>query len=157
MTNLANLFNFISSKKPEYKTPFKAKLIYDPESITKDDLTIKGNIDFHNTKITSLPNNLTVKGEINLQNSSITSLPDNLTVGKGLILSYTKITSLPDNLTVGRYLGLYGIPITSIPNNLKVKGYLDLKNTPLSKKYSADEIRKMIEDKGGNVEENIYV
>lgn len=54
-----------------------------------------------------------------------------------LDLSYTPITSLPNNLTVGKSLFLH--------------------NTPLSKKYSKDEIRKMIEDKGGSVSRDIYM
>ena len=30
-----NLFKFIEDKKPQYKTPFKVKLVYDPNSLTK--------------------------------------------------------------------------------------------------------------------------
>jgi hypothetical protein len=96
MTNISNLFNFIESNRPEYKTPHRVKFIYNPESLTKDDLNVKGDLG----------------------------------------LSKTSITTLPDNLTVG--------------------GYLDLSSTPLSKQYSKDEIRKMIQDKGGNVEGRIF-
>jgi hypothetical protein len=34
---------------------------------------------------------------------------------------------------------------------------VSLKNTPLSKKYSREEIRKMIENKGGNVGGGIFL
>ena len=74
-----------------------------------------------------------------------------------LDLSYTPITSLPDNLTVKGGLNLSYTPITSLPNNLTVGKSLFLHNTPLSKKYSKDEIRKMIEDKGGSVSRDIYM
>ena len=74
---------------------------------------------------------LQVEGYLDLSNTKITTLPDNLQVGGNLILSNTKITTLPDNL--------------------KVEGVLDLSNTPLSKKYTEEQIRKMIEDKGGSV------
>ena len=137
MTNIANLFNFIESNRPEYRVPLKFKLKYDPESITEDDLTVKGDLDFSNTQITTLPDNLTVDGTLDLSN--------------------TPITSLPDNLTVMWFLDLYNTPITSLPDNLTAEGDLDLRETPLSKKYSKDEIRKMIQDKGGNVEGNIYL
>jgi hypothetical protein len=137
MTNLANLFNYISSKRPKYRAPLKFKLIHDPESITEDELTVKGDLNLRDTQITSIPDSLTVRGDLWLANTKITSLPNNLAVKGDLDLYKTKITPLPDNLTVG--------------------GDLNFQNTPLSKKYSADEIRKMIEDKGGNVKGNIYV
>ena len=54
-------------------------------------------------------------------------------------------------------LDLYDTPITSLPDNLKVGGFIDLRNTPISKKYTKEEIRKMIEEKGGFVGEAIYL
>ena len=74
-----------------------------------------------------------------------------------LDLGNTPITSLPDNLSVRGNLYLYNTPITSLPNNLKVGGGLNLRNTPLSKKYTKEQIKQMIEDKGGYVKENIYI
>ena len=61
---------------------------------------------------------------------------EDLNVEGGLDLSETKISFLPDNLTVG--------------------GYLSLEQTPLSSKYSEEQIRKMIEEKGGKVKGRIY-
>jgi len=37
-----------------------------------------------------------------------------------------------------------------------VGGSLILRQTPLAKKYSKEQIRKMIEDRGGEVKERIY-
>ena len=62
MTNISNLFNFIESNRPEYKVPLKIKLLYNPESITKDDLNVKGDLDLRGIPITTLPDNLTVGG-----------------------------------------------------------------------------------------------
>ena len=118
----------------------------------------EGDLDLDNAPIDSLPNSLTkVGGYLDLENTLITSLPDNLKVGGGLYLNKTKITSLPDNLQVGGNFDLEDIKITSLPDNLKVGGYLNLGNTPLSKKYSKEEIKKMIEDKGGEVKREIYI
>ena len=97
------------------------------------------------------------KGYLDLRDTPITSLPDNLKVGGSLNLYNTKITSLPDNLKVGGYLDLSNTKITSLPDNLKVGGGLYLSNTPLSKKYTQDQIKKMIEDKGGNIGGNIIL
>jgi len=80
---------------------------------------------------------LNFKDTLNLENTKITSLPDNLTVGGSLNLSCTKIDSIPYNLSVGRSLNLI--------------------NTPLSEKYSREQIRKMIEDKGGEIKYCLYL
>ena len=114
-----NLFKFIEDKKPQYKIPFKVKLIHAPETLTKEDLNVKGDLDLNDTPIQSLPNGLEVEGDLWLISSQIQSLPDNLRVGGYLYLSYT--------------------PIQSLPNGLKVGGDLLLINTPLSKKYTTEE------------------
>jgi hypothetical protein len=47
---------------------------------------------------------------------------------------------------------LYGAPIKSLGNLQSVDGYLNLSETPISKKYSEQEIRDMV-----NVNGNIYL
>jgi len=81
---------------------------------------------------------------------------EDLNVEGDLNLYKTKISSLPDNLTVEGYLGLYGTQISSLPDNLKVEGNLNLGQTPLAEKYSKEQIRQMIEKKGGKVKGRIY-
>ena len=134
--NTFNFLKFLEDKKGK-KIPFKYKIIHAPETITDEDLQVGGTLYLYNTKITSLPDNLKVRGSLVLYNTPITSLPDNLKVGGGLDLNNTKITSLPDNLQVG--------------------GHLYLNNTPLSEKYTKDQIRKMINAKGGYVKGEIYI
>lgn len=80
---------------------------------------------------------LNVEYDFDLINTPITSLPDNLKVRGNLYLTRTKITSLPDNLKVG--------------------GDLTVNSTPLIGKYSREEIRKTIEDKGGYVRGRIII
>jgi hypothetical protein len=113
----------------------------------------KGDLDLGNTKITSLPDNLKVGGYLDLGYTPITSLPGNLKVGGGLDLGDTPVNSLPDNLEVGGNLYLGNTKITSLPDNLEVGGNLYLGNTPISKKYSKEEIKKMVP----GVEGGIYV
>ena len=48
-------------------------------------------------------------------------------------------------------LDLRYTPITSLPSDLKVGGYLDLSNTPLSKKYTKEEIRKIVPGIKGSI------
>jgi hypothetical protein len=128
-----------------------------PITSLPDNLSVGGDLDLEYTKITSLPDNLQVGGNLDLYNTPITSIPDNLKVGGYLYLEYTKITSLPDNLSVGGFLNLENTPITSLPDNLSVGGSLNLGNTPLSKKYTKEQIKQMIEDNGGYVKGNIYI
>src|ERR1035437_5384125 len=101
-------------------------LKFNPQFKIPNNLTVNGNLDLSNTKITSLPDNLTVKGSLYLSNTKITSLPNNLTVNGTLDLRNTKITSLPNNLTVNGNLYLTNTQITSLPDNLTVKGSLYL-------------------------------
>jgi hypothetical protein len=58
---------------------------------------------------------------------------------------------------VGGGLYLKNTKITSLPNNLSVGGYLYLQNAPLSKKYTKEQIKQIIEDNGGYVKGNIYI
>ena len=90
MANVLNLFKFIASKRPKYTIPLRIKLINNLP-LTKEDLTVDGN------------------------------------------------------------LNLFGTQIKSLPDNLTVNGYLDLSRTPISRKYTEEEILKMIEDSGGSV------
>ena len=117
----------------------------------------KGDLNLYKTPIKSLPSNLkTVGGNLSLTNTPISSLPSDLTVGGSLNLYNTPITTLPSNLTVGGYLHLRNTPISSLPSGLKVGG-LYLINTRLSRKYTIEQIRQMIEDTGGYVGEDIIV
>jgi len=66
-----------------------------------------------------------IMDDLDLEDSRIQSLGNLTSVGGGLYLSYSKIESLGNLTSVG--------------------GYLDLKDTPLSKKYTEEEIRSMVE------------
>jgi hypothetical protein len=98
------------------------------------------------------PEELNVKGNLDLRRTQITSLPDNLTVERNLWLDNTPIKSLPDNLTVEGNLDLTETQIQSLPRNLKVKAWIFLSYTPLAEKYTKEQIRSMIEEKGGTVD-----
>ena len=97
------------------------------------------------------------KGDLNLNRTPIKELPDNLKVGGDLSLTGTPIKELPDSLNVGGSLFLVVTPIEKLPDNLQVDSNLFLQRTPLSKKYSKEEIRSMIKEKGGYVKRNIMI
>jgi hypothetical protein len=72
--------------------------------------------------------------------------------GKGnLNLSNTPIQSLPPGLKVGGDLNLENTPIQSLPPGLEVGGILYLGGTPISKKYTEEEIRKMVPGVKGDI------
>jgi hypothetical protein len=90
------------------------------------------------------------KGDLDLRGTPIKSLPDDLKVGGYLDLDNTSIQSLPPGLEVEGALYLEGTPIQSLPPDLEVGGSLYLRDTPISKKYTEEEVRKMVPDvKGG--------
>ena len=82
--DLAKYFFDFLDQKEERKIPFRFKLLYFPEKITKDDLSVGGNLNLEETRITSLPEGLSVGGNLNLRRTPITSLPKDLLV-KGKI------------------------------------------------------------------------
>jgi hypothetical protein len=94
--------DYIESKiyGPEYKMPLKLKFIAkDPKSFTDEDLNVKGNLNFQDSKLTSLPDNLTVEGDLILARTPITTLPKGLIVKKNLNLNFSNITYIPKDLT----------------------------------------------------------
>lgn len=127
-----NLFKFIEDKRPKYKVPFEVKLIHAPESLTKEDLNVKGNLNLTNTPIQSLPNGLKVKGALYLDEAKIESLPNGLVVGRSLILSNTPIQHLPKDLVVGRNLWLDNTPLAQ---ELIEKGYTPEDQEKLKKMF----------------------
>ena len=131
--NIYNFFKFLEEKENR-PIPLKAKFLHAPETLTPEELDVKGNLNLRNTPITSLPKGLTVGGWLDLINTPITSLPEGLTVGGDLDLENTEITSLPEGL--------------------KVKRNLWVENTPLANKTD-EEIKAMI-GPNGYIKDEIY-
>ena len=156
MATILNLFKFIESKRKQYQIPLKYKLINDLP-LTKDDLNVNGNLNLAKTPINSLPDNLNVDGDLIISNTKIKSLPDNLNVNGNLNLNHTLIKELPDNLNVPGWLSISNTKIETIPNNLNIGQYLYISNTPLSKKYTKEQIIKMIEENGGSVNGQVFM
>ena len=132
---------------------------------TKEDLIIKGDLDFSESEIKSLPKGLEVGGNLYLYESKIESLPEGLKVGGNLILNHTKIKALPEGLEVAGLLDLNSCTsLTSLPEGLEVRGiWLDLENTSITslpkglkvyqdlyiadtklQKYTDEELREMV-------------
>ena len=86
--------------------------------------------------------------DLDLENTPIESLGNLQSVGGDLNLDNTPIESLGNLMSVGGYLDLKNTPIKSLGNLISVGGYLYLSNTPLSKKYTEEEIRQMVNVKG---------
>ena len=99
-----------------------------------DNLTSLGNL-------TSVGNNL-----ILLKNQNLNSLGNLTSVGVGFILDECKnLTSLGNLTSVGGELDLSETNIESLGNLTSVGYDLNLRKTPISKKYSEEEIRDMVE------------
>ena len=107
--------------------------------------SVGGDLDLYRCNIESLGNLTSVGGWLDLRYSEIKSLENLTSVGEYLNLYETKIEDLGNLTSVGGYLNLLGAKIKSLGNLISVGGDLSLRNTPLSKKYSEDEIRSMVE------------
>jgi len=115
-------------------------------------LEVGGYLNLGGTSIQSLPPGLKVGGYLNLRNcKNLKALPNDLKVGGSLYLKNTPIQSLPDSIKVEGNLELDYTSIQSLPPNLKVGGSLDLEDTPISKKYTEEEIQKMVPGVKGSI------
>jgi hypothetical protein len=128
---ISKFFDFIESQYSKYRMPFRVKIISYPDTLTKEDLNVKGDLDLASTKITSLPDGLRVGGNLTISSTKIESLPPDLKVVGNLYGAGTKIKSLPKTIHVGGSIVLYNTEITSLPDNLHINGSLDLNNNPI--------------------------
>jgi hypothetical protein len=130
--------------------------------------SIEGNLDLGDINIETLGNLVYIRGYLDLSQSTIESLGNLEYVGGNLYLYDTKITSLGNLKSVGGYLNLTQsnindlgnleyvggnlylneTPIQSFGNLKSVGGNLDLKGTQISRMYSKNEIREMIDVSG---------
>ena len=132
---LKRIFDFLEekeNKKHKDRDKFIWKLKFN-ETLTKEELNVKGDLDLRYSNITSLPKGLKVFGYLDL--------------------SYSEIKSLPEGLEVSGELNLTDTELTSLPKGLKVGGNLDTTYTPLAK-YTYDELIEMI--KPGFIKGEIY-
>jgi hypothetical protein len=112
--------------------------------------SIGGNLDLEDSPIKSLGNLTSVGRSLNLRYTPIESLGNLQSVGGDLDLQNISIESLENLTSVGSDLDLENTPIKSLGKLKSVGLNLFLKNTPLSKKYTKDQIRQMV-DIGGNI------
>lgn len=143
-------FEFLE-KREKTLPPFLYKLILSPETLTEEDLTIKGNLELWGIDVEKLLEGLKVKGDLGLEDCIIEDLPDGLEVGGSLyLINAASLKRLPDNLKVGRGLHIDFTYFEDVPINLKIKGNLHARDSKLIRKYGKD-LRKEIETKGGYV------
>jgi hypothetical protein len=114
--------------------------------------SIGGNLDLYRTPIKSLGNLTSVGGSLNLYKTPIKSLENLTSVGGDLVLYKSLIESLGNLTSVGGDLYLYGSPIKSLGNLTSVGGNLNLRKTLISKIYTEEQIRQMID-----VRDKIYM
>jgi len=115
---------------------------YSDELIVNDDLKLTY------SPIKSLVNIKEVRGVLDLEGTSIQDLGKLEKVGSYLDLRETPIQDLGNLREVGEFLNLERTPIQDLGNLRKVGSNLWLGNTPISKKYSEEEIRRMVEVRG---------
>ena len=97
------------------------KLVYYPEDVPKEGMTIPHNLSLAFSNIKKLPDNLNVNGDLNLQSSKIRELPENLKVNGFANFDDTVIESIPESTKFhNSTLSLERSHIKKLPNNLRV-------------------------------------
>jgi hypothetical protein len=112
---------------------------------------VRGNMDLMYICPETLGNLVSVDGNLILWDCrNFSSLGSLERVGRSLDLSYcNNLTSLGSLERVGGWLDLRGCKnLTSLGDLEYVGGDLYLRDTPITKKYSEEEIREMVEVKG---------
>jgi hypothetical protein len=112
--------------------------------------SLGGDLNLRKSHIASLGNLISVGGDLILIGSTIESLGNLTSVGGYLDLSYTEFKSLGNLTSVGGDLYLTNSSVTSLGNLTHVGNSLFLRKSPLSKKYTEEEIRQMV-NVGGNI------
>ena len=129
---------------------------HDVEMLTSlpDNFTVRGDFVLSGCwHLAGLPKNLTVEGSFYMFDCWIKYLPDDLKVQFNIICYRCPLVDLPDNFTVEYQLELLHTKVSEIPYNLTIGTNLIIDHTPLIENYTAQEIKKMIEDRGGTVGE----
>ena len=111
---------------------------------------ITDDLDLSETNVKSLGNLTSVGGSFNWAYCNIKSLGNLTSVGGYLYLYKSKLESLGNLTSVGGGLYLFRSKTESLGNLTSVEGDLDLSETPLSREYSEEKIRSIIEV-GGQV------
>ena len=109
--------------------------------------SVNGDLNLYETNITSLGNLQSVNGYLNLYGCANLISLGNLQSVKGYLdlEGCAKLTSLGNLQSVNGSLVLYGCAnLTSLGNLQSVGGGLHLGKTSISKKYSEEEIRQML-------------
>ena len=180
--HIIQFFKFLEDKG-EKRTPLRLKLL-DPQTFgepTKEDLKVNGDLSLSGTSIKELPEGLKVGGNLRLAACtslkelpqdlevggnlnlngcrSLEKLPKGLKAGRGLWLNGCRsLKELPEGLQVGGVLSLSNcISLKKLPQGLKVDGNLSLIDTPIAEKYSEEEIRKIVKDRGGYILGKIFM
>ena len=145
MANVYNFFKFLEDKTGK-ELPLKAKIMYAPETIGKEELIVKGDLELQDSTTQVLPYNLNVEGTLYLDRTPIKTLPKNLKVGKHLSLSSTNVEKLPADLEVGGYINIRSTPLAN-------KYLKELLAEPLLwpslEAYAEDQVKKSIAYLGG--------
>jgi hypothetical protein len=140
---LYNMVKIESSDNLEVKTPQKDTETKSNTNVgTSNTNNIKGDVN----DIEKLLNLEKVDGNLDLSRSKIKSLGNLTSVSGNLILhSCRDLTSLGNLTSVGGELDLRGTNIESLGNLTSVGRDLYLWYTPISKKYSREEIKQMVD------------
>lgn len=103
---------------------------------------------YGNIPLAKLPNTIETE-EFTVSNCDLESLPRNLTATHYISLDDNPIRNLPDDLTTG-WISIENTNISEIPKNLQIST-LFAKNTPLTSRFSEEEIKRIVKEKGGRV------
>lgn len=124
---------------------------YGDDQIFPEELEVGGDFAAFTNPKNPLPRVLKASGHITFQRlHRQTILPETMQ-GTSIAFIDCDITQIPDNLTFPMFISIEGSTVAEIPKNMKTDGVFYCANTPLSRKFTAEEIKALITNRGGSV------
>lgn len=119
--------------------------------IFPEELEVGGDFAAFTNPKNPLPRILKASGHITFQHLyRQTVLPETMQ-GRSIAFIDCYIPQIPDNLTFPLFISIEGSTVAEIPKNMKTDGVFYCANTPLSRKFTAEEIKALITNRGGSV------
>ncbi len=119
MEHILSFFRFLKEKRGK-NIPFVYRLLHEADTLTKDELIVRGDLDLSGMHIQTLPEGLLIVGDLDLKDAVILGNLPPMTVRGSLELQGSNIMTLPEGLKVGKFLDIADTPLAdTIPQRIE--------------------------------------
>lgn len=124
---------------------YSLEKFYFPET-----LEVRGDLRLFGSRYDILPETLTIQGNVGFSGLEPHHIFPKQVLAKSVLFGETTIKDISFNIRTKNYLSIEESKIEKISGKLEVGTTFFCGDAPLSEKYTEEEIKKMIEDRGGS-------